>query len=64
MTRVKRIQSRGKRQQVRLYLEGDPLRILQMGNYFDTCLSIDRDTAFSTVANAVDANKSQKQDCP
>ena len=42
---------------VRLRLEQDPLHILQMGNYFDTCLSFGGINAFSTVANARDLNK-------
>ena len=42
---------------VRLHLERDPLRILQMGNYFDTCLSFGGANAFSTVANACELNK-------
>lgn len=40
-----------------LWLETDPLAVLQMGNYFDTCLSFGGCNAFSTVANACDANK-------
>jgi hypothetical protein len=42
---------------VHLRLEGDPLRILQMGNYFDTCLSFGGCNSFSTVANACELNK-------
>jgi hypothetical protein len=42
---------------VHLRLERDPLRILQMGNYFDTCLSFGGGNAFSTVANACELNK-------
>ncbi len=42
---------------VRLHLERDPLHILQMGNYFDTCLSFGNCNAFSTVANACELNK-------
>jgi len=42
---------------VRLVLERDPLRVLQMGNYFDTCLSFGRFNSFSTVANACELNK-------
>jgi hypothetical protein len=42
---------------VRLHLERDPIRILQMGNLFDTCLSFGRYNAFSTVANACELNK-------
>jgi hypothetical protein len=43
--------------QVRLAFERDPLHILQMGNYFGTCLSLGGGNAFSTVANAVALNK-------
>lgn len=42
---------------VHLKLERDPLHILQMGNYFDTCLSFGNANAFSTVANACELNK-------
>jgi hypothetical protein len=42
---------------VRLRFEGDPLHILQMGNYFDTCLSFDGCNNYSTVANACELNK-------
>ena len=42
---------------VRLHLETDPLRILQMGNYFDTCLSFGEFNSFSTIANACELNK-------
>jgi hypothetical protein len=42
---------------VRLRLEDDPLHILQMGNYFDTCLSFGNCNAYSTVANACELNK-------
>lgn len=42
---------------VRLWLERDPLRILQMGNYFGTCLSLGNCNAFSTVTNASELNK-------
>lgn len=37
--------------------EQDPLRILQMGNFFDTCLARSGGNNFSTVANAVEVNK-------
>jgi hypothetical protein len=40
-----------------LYLERDPLRVLQMGNLFDTCLSFGGVNAFSTIANACELNK-------
>lgn len=42
---------------VRLLLERDPLKVLQMGNYFDTCLSFGKFNSFSTVANAAELNK-------
>ncbi len=42
---------------IELRLEACPLRILQMGNYFDTCLSRGGCNAFSSVANAVELNK-------
>jgi hypothetical protein len=42
---------------VRLHLETEPLRILQMGNLFDTCLSFGGINAFSSVANACELNK-------
>lgn len=40
-----------------LYLETDPLEILQMGNHFDTCLSTGSLNDFSTIANAIEVNK-------
>lgn len=42
---------------LRLRLERDPIRILQMGNHFDTCLSFGQCNAYSTVANASELNK-------
>lgn len=42
---------------LRLHMERDPLRILQMGNLFDTCLSFGGCNSFSTVANACELNK-------
>lgn len=42
---------------ITLELCADPLEILQMGNYFQTCLSLGEINSFSTVANAVDLNK-------
>ena len=42
---------------VHLHVETDPLRILQMGNYFGTCLSLGSFNAFSTAANACELNK-------
>ncbi|MBW3636841.1 MAG: hypothetical protein KY445_10350 [Armatimonadetes bacterium] len=44
-------------ERIELRLEACPLRILQMGNYFDTCLSRGGCNAFSSVANAVELNK-------
>jgi hypothetical protein len=41
----------------RAYVATDPLEVLQMGNLFGTCLSVDQFNAFSTVANAVEINK-------
>jgi len=40
-----------------VYAENDPLRILEMGNLFGTCLSVGREYAFATIANAAEANK-------
>jgi hypothetical protein len=40
-----------------LRLERDPLQILHMGNYFDTCLSYDGCNSFSAVTNACELNK-------
>jgi hypothetical protein len=42
---------------LRLRLERDPLRVLQMGNFFDTCLSFGGINSFSTIANACELNK-------
>jgi|AGTN01.2.fsa_nt_gi hypothetical protein len=42
---------------VTIHLETDALKILEMGNYFDTCLSFGGENSFSTVTNAVDLNK-------
>lgn len=42
---------------VHLCFEHDPLQIFQMGNAFGTCLSVGSMNAFSTVANACEANK-------
>lgn len=42
---------------VRLLLENNPLKVLQMGNYFDTCLSFGKFNSFSTIANACELNK-------
>jgi hypothetical protein len=46
-----------KGEKVRLQIENESLRILQMGNYFDTCLSFGGINSFSTVANACELNK-------
>ncbi|QOV87855.1 hypothetical protein [Humisphaera borealis] len=42
---------------LRIEIETDPLHVLQMGNYFDTCLSEGDFNSFSTIANAVEVNK-------
>jgi hypothetical protein len=42
---------------VHLRLERNPLRILQMGNVMDTCLSFGGINSFATVANACELNK-------
>jgi hypothetical protein len=42
---------------VRLALERDPIRVLQMGNYFGTCLAAMGINSFSAVANACELNK-------
>ncbi len=40
-----------------VYIERDPIKILQMGNYFsDSCLALSKENNWSTVSNAVDAN--------
>ncbi len=44
-------------ERVHILLEEDPLSILQMGNYFGTCLRFGGINAFSTVANACELNK-------
>lgn len=41
----------------RIHAEDDPLRVLQMGNWFDTCLQRSGINNFSVIANAVEANK-------
>ena len=40
-----------------LWLEQDPLHVLQMGNHFGTCLSFGGINAFSAIANACELNK-------
>lgn len=42
---------------LRMEIETDPLHVLQMGNYFETCLSEGNINAFSTIANAIEVNK-------
>ena len=42
---------------VHLAMERDPLEVLQMGAYFETCLSPGSFNFFSAVANATDVNK-------
>jgi len=43
---------------VTIYVEQDPLMVLQMGNVVSgSCLGLGRGNTFATVANAVDANK-------
>ncbi|QDV07570.1 hypothetical protein Poly30_30960 [Planctomycetes bacterium Poly30] len=42
---------------LRFAVEGDPLEIMKMGLWFDTCLSPGNVNFFSTTANAADANK-------
>ena len=40
-----------------VHAETNPLKVLQMGNLFGTCLSAEDANAFATVANAVEINK-------
>lgn len=42
---------------VRLHMEQDPLKVLRMGHYFNTCLRFGGVNSFSAVTNAVDLNK-------
>lgn len=42
---------------VKIWLEDDPLHVLQMGNYFDTCLSFGGINSHVTIVNAIDFNK-------
>lgn len=42
---------------VYLHLERNPIHILQMGNYVNTCLSLGQMNSFSAVANACELNK-------
>jgi hypothetical protein len=40
-----------------LSVETDPIKVLQMGNYFNTCLSQGKSNAYSTITNAIEVNK-------
>lgn len=40
-----------------LGIENDPIKVLQMGNYFDTCLSQGKSNAYSAVTNVIEVNK-------
>lgn len=42
---------------VSLYTELNPLKILQMGNYFNTCLSVGASFSYAAIANACEINK-------
>lgn len=42
---------------LRISVEQNPIEVLKMGVYFDTCLSLDGVNAFSSIANATDLNK-------
>ncbi len=43
---------------VNIYVERDPLKVLQMGNVVSgSCLGLGKGNSFATVANAVDSNK-------
>jgi len=43
---------------VKIYVEQDPFKVLQMGNVVSgSCLGLSKGNTFSTVANAVDVNK-------
>jgi hypothetical protein len=42
---------------LKISIELNPIEILKMGVYFDTCLSFDGINAFSSIANATDLNK-------
>ena len=42
---------------VTIRLEKEPIKILQMGNYFDTCLSVGGPYSHSTIINATELNK-------
>jgi hypothetical protein len=55
--RIYEIGSSSKGRRVRVYVENDPLKILQMGNYFKTCLSVEESNSYSTVVNACELNK-------
>ncbi|MEW5818920.1 MAG: hypothetical protein AB1782_01900, partial [Cyanobacteriota bacterium] len=42
---------------IHLYTENNPLKILHMGNYFNTCLSAGGSFSFSAITNACEINK-------
>ena len=42
---------------IRICVASDPFRVLLMGSYFGTCLSLDKFSCDSVLANAYDANK-------
>jgi hypothetical protein len=42
---------------LKISLEQNPIEVLKMGVYFNTCLSFDGINAFSSIANATDVNK-------
>lgn len=42
---------------LKISIEQNPIEVLKMGVYFDTCLSLDGINAFSSIANATDVNK-------
>ena len=45
-------------ERIRFQTEADPLHVLKMGSYFDTCLSLEGGfNAASTLTNAIDVNK-------
>ncbi|MCH2174714.1 MAG: hypothetical protein MK193_03180 [Lentisphaeria bacterium] len=40
-----------------IYMENDPLHILKMGDYFNTCIRLEGDYNYSSIASAVEINK-------
>ena len=52
-----RIKKRLGKEKIIIYTELNPLKILQMGNLFNTCLSVGREMSYSTIANALEVNK-------